>query len=442
MAGAIDWSDLRYRGDSADVRELMEVYRIEYYLYAVGQAMGSGFSARRSEYLSRGIRLTEQTSPRAHGILGDVLGRLHLDLDVEMFCLPEQNVNAGVMMEGQEKGGQCVVGLTAGLLEKLEDEEIASIIGHELGHCLFDHHRLNALISQDEDEAAVTVLPPLAENLFLRWRKKSELSSDRAGLLACRDLQAAAGGLMKAVFGPGAQSINLEIDALLSQIEDLKGKPELMASAFASHPLLPLRLKAMQLFSISSKAGRYGMPVSVEMPLSDDALEDGVDELVNLTKRTPTDPLWRAVMYAVAAGGALVLAADKEIDDYELKVLIEMLHRWFTDEPESIVLTDRQENETQLSVAIAVINERGGHDDKAFVLSRLAEIAIADGVLLGEEGCQILEIAGRMQVPATTAYRTMFERAREIGLNVDVKLNRVAADLRDLLEKGMGYPAK
>jgi len=442
MSGAINWIDVRYRGDAADVEELLQVHRIGYFLDTFGETLRGRYSARRADYLCRGIRLTEQTSPRVHRILHDVLNRLLLQIDIEVFCLPEQNVNAAVMMEAEGQAHHCVVALTAGALEKLGDDEIASIIGHEVGHFLFRHHRFSALVNQDEDRRGVTVLPPLAENLFLRWRKKSEISADRAGLLACRDLHAAARGLLKAAYGLGSQNITLEIDDLLSQIDDLQGKPELMVSAFASHPLLPLRLKAMQMFSVSDKARRNGMPVTAEAPLSDDALEDGVDGLVNLTKRSPKDPLWRAVMYAVAAGGALVLAADENINDYELKVLIEVLHRWFTDEPETIVLVDREENESQLSVAIALINDKGSHEDKTFILSRLAEIAIADGALMGEEGCLILEIAERLQVPATTAYRIMFERAREIGFKVDVKLNRVARELRHLLETGLGCPSQ
>jgi hypothetical protein len=66
------------------------------------------------------------------------------------------------------------------------------VLGHELGHCLFENHRLNALINQDGRSGEATVLPPMGESIFLRWRKKFEISADRVGLLACGEFRSAA----------------------------------------------------------------------------------------------------------------------------------------------------------------------------------------------------------------------------------------------------------
>ena len=42
-------------------------------------------------------------------------------------------------------------------MEKLEDLELRSILGHELGHFLFDNHHLDALISDDQNNPRASV---------------------------------------------------------------------------------------------------------------------------------------------------------------------------------------------------------------------------------------------------------------------------------------------
>ena len=89
----------------------------------------------------------------------------------------------------------------------------------------------------------MTVLPALGESLFLRWRKKAEISADRVAVLASRDFKATATALMRVTFGLSERNLNLDIEALISQVDEIRGRPELIEETFASHPLLPIRLQ-------------------------------------------------------------------------------------------------------------------------------------------------------------------------------------------------------
>ena len=134
----------------------------------------------------------------------------------------------------------------------------------------------------------VTVLPAFGESLFLRWLKKAEISADRVGLLASRDARASATSLLKATFGLSERNLNLDIEALVSQIDEIKGHAEMMEETFSSHPLLPIRLLDLNLFSKSEKACRNGFPALTIDLLSDDVMEGAVEELVRLTRRYPS----------------------------------------------------------------------------------------------------------------------------------------------------------
>jgi len=425
----IAWQDIRYRGDAADVQQLFETYRIGDYLDTFEENRRRHDRGIRERLMQHGIRLTDRLSPRIYRLYAEVCDALEIPGDAEVFCLPDQEVNAFAILDVREQQTHSLIGVTAGALEKLEDGELKSILGHECGHFLFGHNRLNALLSFDPENPAATVLPPFGESLFLRWRKKAEISCDRAGLLACRDFHASARSLLKATFGLSEKNLNLDVDALIAQIDEIRGSNEMVTSVFASHPLLPVRLRALELFTRSDTARAWACSSKAErMTLS--AIEDEVEALLNLARRYPNEPLPEAAMRAIALGGALVMGADSEVVDEEVKLLVRMLHRLFTDEPEKVIVTDRQEILRQLPEACRVINEEGGDQEKAFVLSRLAEIALADGALMEPEGRTILRIAEMLEYPSDRAYTIIVGAAQSGGFRSDVILNRIATELR------------
>ncbi len=432
---SIDWKDVRYRGDLADVEELFKTYRVENYLKTYEANLQQRDQGMRDHLIKDGIRLTENLSPRIHHIFKEVCEVLSINGKEEIFCLPEQHVNAYAFLDIQESGTYSLIGITAGALEKLDDAELKSLLGHELGHFLFGNHRLNGLISTDEKNPSVTVLPPLGESLFLRWRKKAEISADRIGLLASGNFASSAKAFIKGIFGLSERNLNLDVEALLRQVDEVKGRPEIVKEAFASHPLLPIRLKAIELFSRSEKAKRNNFPVNVN-PMPDEEMEGTIDDLMRITSRYPYKPLHEAVMRVIALAGAMLLSTDGDISDEEVKILVQILHYYFTDEPEKEIVTDRKKIEEDLPSVIGIIKEKGEEGDKTFILSRLTDIALADGALMDSEGSVILQVAEMLGVPSREAYKTMVGAAQAIGFRTDVKLNRIAEELRRSLQLG------
>ncbi len=432
---AVRWEDVRYRGDALDVEELVRTYRVNDYLDTFEENRRQADLGIREKLIKHGIRLSERISPRIYRLFGDVCARFGVEAQAEVFCLPAPEVNAFATIDLRESRAYSLIGVTSTALERLEDAELQFILGHELGHILFGNNRLDGLLSTSKDNPDITVLPAFGESLFLRWRKKAEISSDRAGLLAAGDFRASATSLMKATFGLSEKNLNLDVEALVSQVDEIKGHPELMAEAFASHPLLPIRLKALELFSRSAKAQRNGLTVS-GTTLSDPELEDAVDQLIHLTRRYPYRPIERAMMQVVALGGALLLGADSEINDDEVKILIQILHRFFTDEPEAEIITDPAAVAARLPEAIAVLNAEGDTTAKNFVLSRLTDIALADGALMDAESAVILDVAHQLGLPNRIAYGLVISAAQAMGFRSDVKLNRMSEEIRRGLQAG------
>lgn len=132
----------------------------------------------------------------------------------------------------------------------------------------------------------------------------------------------------------------------------------------------------------------------------------------------------------------MLLSTDGDISDEEVKILVQILHFYFTDEPEKEIVTDRKEIEEKLPRVIEAIKEKGEDGDKTFILSRLADIDLADGALMHAEGAVILQVGEWLELTPRESYRIMVQAAQAVGFRTDVKLNRIAEELRRSLQVG------
>ena len=164
--------------------------------------------------------------------------------------------------------------------------------------------------------------------------------------------------------------------------------------------------------------------------MRDDDWQRVAVRLVPLSRRYPTKPLDVAVMHALAMAGVRVMGADADVNDEEVRLLVQQLHSIFTDEPEDVIVTDREEIARRLPEACKVIVEEGDDGTKQFLLSRIAEIALADGALMDKEAEVIHEIAKMLEVPEKVTYAIIVGAAQSVGFRADIKLNRIAAQLR------------
>jgi uncharacterized tellurite resistance protein B-like protein len=355
-----------------------------------------------------------------------------------VFCLNSNSINAFAYVQPAEEKNFFIIGITSAALEELEDREIQFILGHELGHFLFEHNRMNYLINPNPGSQGVTLLPSMGENIFLRWRKKCEISTDRIGLIACGDFENAARAMLKTAYGLTGKNLNLDVDSLLQQIDALKEEPEALEVNYRSHPLMPLRLKVMQMFAESPIFAQVvkGKLDFSEKELND--LEDATDQWVNWIKRYPRRPLDLAAMKLVTAAGIKLVMTEAVIMDEEIKVIIQILHKYFADEPGDVIheiMQDTDNIDNLIRTNVKEISEKGDDRHKTFVLSRLADIAIADGKLAKPEAGIIFDIAKDFGIQEKAAYSIVVGGMSSVGLNIDWKMNSLVREIKAQLQK-------
>ena len=202
-------------------------------------------------FKANAVKVTENQYPDLHESLLRVCEVLDAEEVPELFVSQKPVVNAGAV--GMSKP---FIVLNSSLVELLGQDEVEAVIGHEVGHILSGHvlYRtllviLLSLTVFRYPLAGLAVRPVLFA--LLEWYRKSELSSDRAGLLAVQDPDASMRGLMHMAGGMRGETLNLE--EFVAQAEEYREGGELLDSVYKvlnvlglTHPFAVVRVAELK----------------------------------------------------------------------------------------------------------------------------------------------------------------------------------------------------
>src|SRR6478609_6644997 len=145
--------------------------------------------AVRLELLGSAVRVDERQFP----VLQRLLAEVGAVLDAPE--LPELYVRATPTFNGSTIGmDKPVIVLDSGLIDLLDEEELRFVVGHELGHAMSGHAVYRTLLLRILSLSGILTAIPFGGvgirmiiAALMEWSRKSELSADRAGLLATQD---------------------------------------------------------------------------------------------------------------------------------------------------------------------------------------------------------------------------------------------------------------
>jgi Zn-dependent protease with chaperone function len=268
--------------------------------------------ALRLAFLASAVRASEQQFPDLYKTMLDGCYILDLPKVPELFVNQDPQVNA--MTLGNDKP---FIVLSSGLVDLLDAEEIRWAIGHELGHVLSSHGVYRTMLFNLIKLAQRLALVPFAwiglKSVIWgleEWYRKSELTGDRAGLLASQDVDAARRALMK--LAGGSRLAELSSDEFHKQAREYDAVPDVRESLLKllqlqgqTHPFAVVRFAALDLWADGNE---YRDILAGNYPRRDDDSGASVgDEFKNAAKsyqdswNRSADPLIGAVR-GVASG--------------------------------------------------------------------------------------------------------------------------------------------
>lgn len=273
----------------------------------------------RRQLLATSVRVTRAMSPRLDGLVEHCRAALGVDTAVETYVYPDASFNAGCV---RPEHGRVFVMLSSTLFEAFDDEELRFVIGHELGHHLFGHHRIPVRLLVGDGSQ---VPGPVVMQLFA-WSRYAEISADRAGLVCAGGLEPVARSLFKLASGLRGGLVQMKSDELIAQLGDMRSELERQTLEeqekprgdwFATHPFSPLRLHAARHFAQSALFGVLSGPSTAQ-------LEAEIAELMSLMEPTYLADKSEAaelMRRLLLAGGVCVAAASGDIAPKEREAL-------------------------------------------------------------------------------------------------------------------------
>lgn len=125
--------------------------------------------------------------------------------------------------------------LTSSLVEKFDESEIQAVIGHEMGHILFEHVRINSIMGSQFG------LKRYIFFFFYKWKRSCEYSADALALLASRgDVRPIISSLIKLTSG---LIDKIDIEAFLAQLDDVNDVITSGAEIMSTHPFVIKRIR-------------------------------------------------------------------------------------------------------------------------------------------------------------------------------------------------------
>jgi Zn-dependent protease with chaperone function len=213
----------------------------------------------------RGIRLLFQGNavrtgpeqfPRAHALLVEVAATFDWPKVPEMYVTQTPLFNAGAYGVDDP-----FIVLHSAALELLNEEELRVLIAHEFGHVVSGHslYRTIAEIFLNVSLGALPLLAGIAllpiRLAVLEWSRKSELSSDRAGLLGSQNVIASQQLFMKmaGAYRGALEEGQMSLDPFVNQASEYIATNEgldivykILNTLALTHPMHTVRAAELQ----------------------------------------------------------------------------------------------------------------------------------------------------------------------------------------------------
>jgi Zn-dependent protease with chaperone function len=262
----------------SDTAALKTLRRVPGFDLALRKIFGL-FSERALRLITLGSAIEVGPDQYAHinEIYEDVLKTLGSAERYQLFVSQNPIVNAGAV--GMD---QPFIVLNSGTVSLMNDDQLRTILGHELGHILSDHVLYKTMLRLLLRAGIYAFSLPLTGfallavlSALMEWDRKSELSADRAGLLAVQDPDVVRSTLLRMAGGgaPGASITAFQEQARRYEesTHPLDSVVKTMALLGRRHPFPVQRIRELDAWI---ESGEYQAVLDGEYPLAADDPEE------------------------------------------------------------------------------------------------------------------------------------------------------------------------
>ena len=343
----------------------------------------------RRRLLSSSVRLSRSMSPSVHKMTDHCVQKLGVDIPLELYAYAGPQFNAACF---KPEDGRLFIIFSSSLLEAFNENELMFVVGHELGHHVYQHHDIPVgYIATDNQQVPAS----LALQLFA-WTRYAEISADRAGAFCANDLSAVAQALFKLASGLTSERVvSFNLSEFLKQMDEMQavdaepGQGAPVEDWFSTHPFSPLRVKALQLFHQSGLMLNGGIEKA--------ELEIGVQGMMGLMEPNYLEGRTEVakIMSQLFIAGAIAVANARDgIGEQEKSIVKEFMGETF-----SIDVLNVDKLIDTLPKRIQLVKQRASITQRMQVVRDLSVVARAEGGITDNELLVLYAIADGLEIP-------------------------------------------
>ena len=271
------------------------------------------------KYLLEGhsFKVTKEMASRLYELFHEGRKTLHFEEEIDFYVTNNPEVNA-FAISSLEEGEANIINVNSGLIERMDDDELKFIIGHEIGHLISKNARITKIIRFVYPEP--DKIPILLYHKVNLWNKLAELTADRYGYIASPKLEKIISNFFKLSSGLDPERIHFDYKAYLAEneaiIEYFKAN---RGKNVSTHPINPIRIKALQAFSESETYQRIAKGEEIQ---PEETLDNILNDLIQILMTLSSSELDYHRDNFMAAAGLMIAGVDEKMDTDELQRVI------------------------------------------------------------------------------------------------------------------------
>ena len=260
--------------------------------------------------LSNSVKVSPEIFPKISKAIENVFQKLQINNNFSFF-VTANHFEIQATCSAMPLSDTAEIILTSKLIELLNQDELESVIAHEIAHFYYQH---NLYPNPSNSKSRLELL-----NLMY-FSRAAEISADRVGFLGCKSLENSLRAMLKITSGLGGEHLKFNFSAYLDQLRELQEHKGDKNSIYSTHPNFLNRMQALIWFSMTKeyndhfKTGKKGVYDLIEI---DNKIDESIrrvtgDELVLSSKEVFS----RALMW----GSLNIFLADKKFTKKEQNI--------------------------------------------------------------------------------------------------------------------------
>ena len=237
------------------------------------EKVGNNNTNNLNQLLSTSVKVSKEIFPNIYSAIENVFNRLKIKNNLNFF-VTANHLQTQATCSAMPMGDSAEIILTSKLVELLNEEELESIIAHEVAHFYYQH----ALYPQ-----ASSTKNRLEYLNLLNFSRAAEISADRIGFIGCGNLETSLRAMLKITSGLSEKHLKFNFSSYLDQLRELKetkGDQNLM---YSTHPNFLNRMQALIWFSMSNEYNDHfntGKKGTFDLKTIDDKIYESIKKVI------------------------------------------------------------------------------------------------------------------------------------------------------------------